>query len=343
MMKSTQAARPPLTSIPDLIDNMTTPPPALRQAISDFGGEIMVLGVAGKMGPTLAELIHRGGGQVIGVDLFPDPTVKSYLEKNGVHTIQCDLFDDQNLKELPHASHIILMAGTKFGSSANEPFTWAMNAYLPGKIVERFRESRIVYLSSGNVYKFSDVTGTGATENDALEPIGEYAMSRLGGERLVQFVAQKNQIPTCIVRLFYATELRYGIIHDLATKIKNKIPIDLNMGYFNQIWQGDANAFIVRCLALCAVPAKIINLTGPEILSVRQVAQKLGDLMGIEPQLQGQESPTALLGDASEMFHQFGKPAIVSDQIIEWVAWWVMHEGASLGKPTKFEKRDGRF
>ncbi|MCU0646158.1 MAG: NAD(P)-dependent oxidoreductase, partial [bacterium] len=212
-----------------------------------------------------------------------------------------------------------------------------------GKIVERFRDSKIVYLSSGNVYKFSDVKGSGATEYDALEPIGEYAMSRLGGERLVQFVAQKNQIATCIVRLFYATELRYGIIHDLAQKIKNRIPIDLSMGYFNQIWQGDANAFIVRCLALCAVPAKIINLTGPEIVSVRQVAQRLGELMRVEPQLQGQESSTALLGNSSEIFQHFGKPLISIDQIIEWVAWWVMHEGASLGKPTKFEKRDGKF
>ncbi|HEX9974232.1 MAG TPA: NAD(P)-dependent oxidoreductase, partial [bacterium] len=253
-MKTTKTAHPPITSLPDLIDKMTTPSSALKQAVSDAGGEIMILGVAGKMGPTLAELIIRAGGKVIGVDLFPDSAVKSYLEQIGVESIQCDLFDNQKLNTLPHASHIILMAGTKFGSSVNEPFTWAMNTYLPGKVVEQFRDSKIVYLSSGNVYKFSDVTGAGAIENDALEPIGEYAMSRLGGERLVQFVAQKNQIPTCIVRLFYATELRYGIIHDLASKIKNKIPIDLSMGYFNQIWQGDANAFIVRCLSLCAVP-----------------------------------------------------------------------------------------
>ena len=342
-MKTNKFQHSPITSLPDLIEKMTTPSPTLKQAVSDLGGEIMILGVAGKMGPTLAELIIRSGGKVIGVDLFPDPAIKSYLETLGVKAIQCDLFDDQKLKELPHASHIILMAGTKFGSSANEPFTWAMNAYLPGKIVERFRDSKIVYLSSGNVYKFSDVTGSGATENDVLEPIGEYAMSRLGGERLVQFVAQQNQTPTCIVRLFYATELRYGIIHDIASKIKNKIPIDLSMGYFNQIWQGDANAFIVRCLALCAIPAKIINLTGPEVLSVRQVAGRLGELMGIEPKLIGNESPTALLGDASEIFKHFGKPLISIDQIIEWAAWWVMHEGASLGKPTKFEKRDGKF
>lgn len=332
-----------ITSLPDLIDNMTTPFPALKQELSDLGGEVMILGVAGKMGPTLAELIIRAGGKVVGVDLFPDTAAKLYLEKIGVKTIQCDLFDDPKVKALPQISNIILMAGTKFGSSANEPFTWAMNTYLPGKVMERFRESNIVYLSSGNVYQFTDAKGSGSTEKDALEPIGEYAMSRLGGERLVQFVSQKNQTPTCIVRLFYATELRYGIIHDLASKIKNKIPIDLGMGYFNQIWQGDANVFIVRCLALCAVPAKTINLTGSEVLSVRRVGQRLGELMGIEPHFQGKESPTALLGDASEIFKHFGRPLISIDQIIEWAAWWVMNQGDSLGKPTKFEKRDGKF
>lgn len=342
-MMTDKFIHPPITSLSDLIDKMTTPSPALKQALSDLGGEIMILGVAGKMGPTLAELIIRAGGSVIGVDLFPDTAVKSYLERIGVKTIQCDLFDDQKVKVLPQVSNIILMAGTKFGSSANEPFTWAMNTYLPGKVVERFSKSNIVYLSSGNVYQFTDVKGPGSSENDALEPIGEYAMSRLGGERLVQFVSQRNQTPICIVRLFYATELRYGIIHDLASKIKNKLPIDLSMGYFNQIWQGDANAFIVQCLSLCSVPAKIINLTGPEVLSVRHVARRLGELMGIEPNLQGKESPTALLGNGSEIFSDFGKPLISSDQIIEWAAWWVMNEGASLGKPTKFEKRDGKF
>jgi len=334
---------PPIRSLTELIDQMTIPAPDVIQAVENINGEILILGVAGKMGPTLAELIIRAGGQVIGVDIFPDAEIKTYLERIGVATIKCDLFDHHQLADLPNTSHIILMAGTKFGSSVNESFTWAMNAFLPAKVMERFPLSKIIYLSSGNVYQFTDASGKGATETDRLEPIGEYAMSRLGGERLVAFCSQRNQTPACIVRLFYATELRYGIIHDIATKIKTGEFIDLSMGYFNQIWQGDANAFLLRCFSLCEVPSKIINLTGPEVLSVRQVALRLGELMGVEPQFKGSESSTALLGDAAEIFNYFGQPQITSDQIIEWVAWWVMHEKESLGKPTKFEKRNGKF
>ena len=209
--------------------------------------------------------------------------------------------------------------------------------------MERFKKSNIVYVSSGNVYKFISVKTKGATEADEVEPIGEYAMSRLGAERIVAYHSSRNQTPTCIVRLFYATELRYGVIQDIAIKIRDAKPIELSMGYFNQIWQGDACDFFIKCLSLGTSPATIINLTGPEVLSVREVATMLGELMGIKPNLVGTESDTALLGDASELFARFGKPAISTDQIIEWVAYWVMHGGESLGKPTKFEKRDGKF
>ncbi|MDZ7317935.1 MAG: NAD(P)-dependent oxidoreductase [candidate division KSB1 bacterium] len=334
---------PPIETVSTLIDQMTKPTPRVRQAIREISGEIMILGVGGKMGPTLAELAVRAGAKIIGVDIFPQPEIKNYLDDIGIRTITCDLFDERQLAALPDVGHIILMAGTKFGSTANQPFTWAMNALLPARIVQRFPTAKIIYLSSGNVYKFVPVPGPGATEGDALEPIGEYAMSRLGGERLVQFITQKNQTACCMVRLFYATELRYGIIHDLAQKIKAGETIDLSMGYFNQIWQGDANAYLLQCFSLCTTPARVINLTGPEILSVRIVAQRLGELMGIAPKFVGAEDATALLGDASLVIKQFGPPAVTADQIIEWVAWWVMHGGESLGKPTKFERRDGKF
>lgn len=342
-MTNSKFKYPIIETVAGLIDQMTTPTPNVIQAIQKINGEIMILGVGGKMGPTLAELAVRAGGKIIGVDLFPQPEIKDHLDRIGVRTITCDLFDERQLAALPEIDHIILMAGTKFGSTANQPFTWAMNTLLPARIVQRFPQARIVYLSSGNVYKFVTVVGTGASENDALEPIGEYAMSRLGGERLVQFIAQKNQTPCCIVRLFYATELRYGIIHDLAQKIKAGETIDLSMGYFNQIWQGDANGYLLQCFSLCACPAQVINLTGPDILSVRSVAQRLGELMGIRPRFAGTETDTALLGDASLAIKHFGLPAVTSDQIIEWVAWWTMHGGESLGKPTKFERRDGKF
>lgn len=332
-----------IQSTSELVERMTAPSDTVREAVANLDGEVMILGVAGKMGPTLAELIVRAGGRVTGVDIFPDPAVKLCLEKLGVKTIKCDLFDKIQLAALPESENIILMAGTKFGSSDNSPFTWAMNTYLPGKIMERYTNSKIVYISSGNVYKFTSVESKGASEASDVEPIGEYAMSRLGGERIVEFHSRHFNIPACIVRLFYATELRYGVIQDIAVKIKDGKTLDLSMGHFNQIWQGDANAYIVKAFSLCEVPAKVINLTGQDVLSVREVATRLGELMGIEPKFTGAESPTALLGDASEIMNRFGWPAISAEQIIEWVAWWVKNEGESLGKPTKFEKRNGKF
>ena len=299
-----------LKTTEELIYQMTTPSAEAEKIIANINSEIMILGVGGKMGPTLAEMIVRASGRVVGVDVYPDENVQKYLKQIGVKTIKCDLFSDDQLNNIPDTENIFLMVGTKFGATGNEPFTWAINSYLPGKLMERF---------------------------------GEYAMSRLGAERIVAYHSKRNHTPTSIVRLFYATELRYGVIHDIATKIRDGVPIQLDMGYFNQIWQGDACDYLIKCLSLCTAPATTINLTGPEILSVREVALKLGDLMGIEPKLEGTESETALLGDASELFARFGKPAISTDQIIEWVAYWVMHGGKSLGKPTKFEKRDGKF
>ncbi len=332
-----------IQSTAELIDYMTTPDDAVKEAVAKIGNAVMILGVGGKMGPTLAELIVRAGGRVTGVDIFPDDRIRFYLDNQGVRTIKCDLFDDRQLADLPDVEHIILMAGTKFGSSDNSAFTWAMNSFLPGKIMNRFKNSKIVYISSGNVYKFTSINTKGASEDSEVQPIGEYAMSRLGGERIVEFHSNHLKIPACIIRLFYATELRYGVIQDIAVKMKNGETLDLSMGHFNQIWQGDANAYIVKAFLLCDVPAKVINLTGPEVLSVRDVAQRLGDLMGIEPKFTGTESSTALLGDASEIIDTFGRPAISTNQIIEWVAWWTKNEGESLGKPTKFEKRNGKF
>jgi len=251
--------------------------------------------------------------------------------------------ESDGLKALPEVEHIFLLAGHKFGSTGNEPLTWAMNTLLPARVMERFPRSRIVYVSSGNVYQFCSVSSGGSKETDALEPIGEYAQSRLAGERVIQYYAQRHKTPVVILRLFYATELRYGIILDIAKKIKARKPIDLAMGFVNQIWQGDANAYLARSFSLCESPAKVLNLTGREILSVRQIAEQLGELMGIEPIFEGQEGPTALLGNASELFLLLGPPRVTPSQIIEWVAYWVQHAKPTLNKPTKYERRDGRF
>ncbi|MBI2951825.1 NAD(P)-dependent oxidoreductase [bacterium] len=328
-----------------LIDRMTTPSPEVRQAVSQIDDDLMILGVSGKMGPTLAELLVRAGARrrVLGVARFSDPAQRDALEAAGVRTIKCDLLDDSALNALPDAGHIFLMAGFKFGATGNEALAWAMNTLVPAKVMQRFPKAKVVYVSSGNVYRFARVDQGGAREGDPLEPIGEYAQSRLGGERMVQFYASRNGTPAVIVRLFYATELRYGIILDIATKVWGRRPIDLAMGYVNQIWQGDANASLARAFPLCESPARVINLTGGEILSVREVAQRLGAIMGVTPIFEGRESETALLGDATECLKAFGPPSVPPATLVEWVAHWVMRGGATLNKPTKYESRTGTF
>ena len=343
-MSAAKMTFPPIENEAALIAQMTTPSPEVKEAVSQIDGEIMILGVGGKMGPTLAELLVKAGAKgVVGVDLFPNPGLREYLESVGVRTLQCDLLDEQALQGLPTMSHILLMAGFKFGATGKESLTWAMNTMLPARVMQRFPESRIIYISSGNVYRYTEVQKGGAAESDPVDPIGEYAQSRLGGERLIQFLSAQNNTPVTIVRLFYATELRYGIILDVATKIKNRVPIHIEMGHVNQIWQGDSNAYIARCFPLCASPAKTINLTGSEILSVREIAERLGALMGVAPVFEGTESDTALLGDPTEIMERFGPPSVSPSTIIEWVAGWVMHGGGTLGKPTKYDSRTGKF
>jgi len=210
-------------------------------------------------------------------------------------------------------------------------------------VMHRYPSSRIVYVSSGNVYRYSAVSGNGASEADPVDPIGEYAQSRLGGERLVQHLSQANQTPVAIIRLFYATELRYGIVLDIAQKVAAGQPINIQMGHVNQIWQGDANAFLARSFPFCESPAHILNLTGPNILSVRHLAHQLGERLGKEPILEGEEADTALLGDSSALYSLAGRPSISTDQIVDWVAWWVANNGATHGKPTKYESRTGKF
>ncbi len=341
---STQTLLPPLRSEQELMAQMTAPTPAVREAVQALDSDIMVLGVAGKMGPTLAEMLVRAGAKrVIGVSRFSSPDSRRYLDSVGVDTVACDLLDDESVAKLPDAPYLYLLAGFKFGSSGAPSLNWAMNTLVPAKLMERFPASRMVYVSSGNVYRFMPVDGSGADEDAALGPVGEYAESRLGGERLVEYYAERNGTPTLIVRLFYATELRYGIILDIATKVKEQTPIDLAMGYANQIWQGDACDMLARSFPLCASPADIINLTGTEKLSVQAVAESLGERLGVAPIFTGEPEPTALLGDATRYVETFGAPRVPPEQIIDWVAWWVKHDGATLGKPTKYESRTGNF
>ena len=328
-----------------LVEVMTTPTAQVEEAVAALDGDVLILGVAGKMGPTLAELLVRAGcpGRVIGVARFSDGEVEDYLQRVGVRTVRADLLEDGVMEQLPEAPYVLFLAGFKFGATGNESTTWAMNTWLPRQVVERYRSSRIVYVSSGNVYAYASVTGRGAAEGGQLAPVGEYAQSRLGGERLAQFAANRLGTELLISRLFYATELRYGIVHDIAWKVWEGEPIDLTMGHVNQIWQGDANAYLARSFPLCTSPTSVLNLTGPEVLSVRQMARRLGEELGKEPIFCGEESDTALLGNASGLFGRLGPVDTDIDDVIRWMAHWVRKSGKSLGKPTKYESRTGEF
>jgi nucleoside-diphosphate-sugar epimerase len=296
----------------------------------------------------LAELLVRAGGteggrRVIGVARFSDLQARAHLDDIGVTTIQADLLDDGVLHDLPEAPHLFLLAGFKFGSSGNPSMTWAMNSLLPARVVERYRDAQISYVSSGNVYAFTAVTARGATERGATEPVGEYAQSRLGGERLADYAARSTGAQLCTLRLFYATELRYGIIHDIAWRVWTGEPIDVTMGYVNQIWQGDANAYLARSFPLCTDPPTTLNMTGEGVLSVRAIADRIGAAVGREPVFVGHEADTALLGDTTALVERLGSPETPMDDVIDWMAHWVTIGGTSHGKPTKYESCTGDF
>jgi nucleoside-diphosphate-sugar epimerase len=338
-----------ITNEAELDEVLAEPTDELVAALRSVEGDVLVLGVGGKMGPTLARLAKRGierGGlraRVIGVSRFSEPGLEGHLREAGVETIAGDLLDDAFLEQLPYAPNIVFMAGRKFGSTGAEELTWAMNVYLPGQVARRYRDSRIAIFSTGNVYPLLPVTSGGATEAEAVAPVGEYAQSCLGRERIFTYFSGRYGTRQSIVRLNYAIDLRYGILHDVATKVWSGQPVDLTMGNVNVIWQGDANAAVLRSLALAASPPLVLNLTGPETVSIRQVANHFGAIFGRSPIFVGQEASTALLSNAGQAHALLGYPRISLETMIRWVAHWVSVGGRDLGKPTHFETRDGRF
>jgi len=340
-------AHPPRTE-GELIEVMTRPTPAVRNAVSRYAGDVIILGAGGKMGPTLAELLVRagaaaGGRRVVAVARFSDEGARARLDGLGVTTIRADLLEERALASLPEAAHVFLLAGFKFGASGDPCATWAVNGLLPARAVERYRRAEICYVSSGNVYAFTSVHGRGSSESDPTGPVGEYAQSRLGGERLAEHAARTSGARLFTARLFYATELRYGILHDIAWKVWSGEPVELSMGHVNQIWQGDANGYLARSFPLCANPPTTLNMTGSEVLSVRRLAHRFGELLDREPLFSGQEGETALLGDSSALMERLGPPGTSIETVVEWMAHWVRIGGASHGKPTRYESRTGAF
>ena len=338
-----------IRDVAHLEELLSEPSPAAIDAIRRAPGDVVVLGVAGKMGPTLARMARRAmdaagvSHRVIGVSRFSSPDQQHALEAHGVETIRSNLLDEAALARLPDAPNVVFMAGRKFGSVGDEPFTWAMNTHLPALVCARYRRSRIVAFSTGNVYGLVPHGRRGSCEDDLPAPIGEYAMSCLGRERMFQYFSREYEIPVAILRLNYAVEMRYGVLADLAGRVFRGEPIDLTMGYVNVIWQADANAMAIAALAHASTPPLIVNLAGAEELSVRAVCTDLAERRNMTVSFSNREAEDALLSDGTRGWALFGTPRVDAAQLLAWTADWVGRGGESLGKPTHFESRAGRF
>lgn len=328
---------------------LSEPSEADAQAMAALEGDLIILGVAGKMGPSLAKRARRAceragiAKRIIGVARFSNPESRRELESAGIECMSADLLEPGALEKLPDAENVLYMAARKFGSTGNEHLTWAMNALLPGLVAERYAASRIVAFSTGNVYPLVSVAQGGASEQTQPGPVGEYAQSALGRERMFEYFSNRYGTRVTLLRLNYAIDLRYGVLLDIGQKIFERRPIDVTMGHVNVIWQGDANSVALRSFALCSSPPAVLNLTGPETIAVRWIARRFGERFGVEPVIVGTESDTALLSNAARCHRLFGYPSVTVEQMIEWVSDWIGMGGATLSKPTHFETRDGKF
>ncbi len=333
----------------ELEELLSLPEKETTDVFKRLDGDIIFLGIAGKIGPSLARMARRScdeagvNKKIIGVSRFRNREEKKQLENLGIETIQGDLLDRDFLESLPKVKNVFFLAGMKFGSKENLSFTWAMNSYLPGLVAEYFRDSRIMAYSTGCVYPLVSVVSGGSVETDLPEPVGEYAQSCLGRERMFEFGSRKNGTSVTLIRLNYAVEMRYGVLVDIALKVKNNVPVDLSMGYFNVVWQGDANNYVLRSIELANSPATILNISGPDILSVREVALEFGKRFETEVRFTGVEATTALLNNPAKSIELFGKPRVSVELMMDWIADWLNNENRLLDKPTHFEVRDGKY
>jgi NAD dependent epimerase/dehydratase family len=334
----------------ELEELLSRPDEETASAMAALDGDLLILGAGGKMGPTLARLARRAIDQagvkkrVIAVARFTNDQLPSAFEAQGIESIACDLLDRSALDKLPDIPNVVFMAARKFGTSGKEGLTWAMNTYLPGLVAERYRDSRIMAFSTGNVYPLRSLKDGGARETTPVGPIGEYAQSALGRERMFEYGSMRWHTPVVILRLNYAVELRYGVLVDIGRAVFERRPIDLCMPSVNVIWQRDANSWCLRSFAHCQSPPLVLNITGPETLSVRELAVEFGQLFGIEPTfVSSTDGSSALLSDVGKARGLFGPPKVQPKQMIEWIANWIREGGTVLGKPTHFQTRDGKF
>jgi nucleoside-diphosphate-sugar epimerase len=335
-------------SVDVLDDLLSQPTPAVVEALKS-PGDLVILGVGGKMGPTLALMAAHAsqqagtGRRIYGVARFSNRELPAWLEARGIQPVTCDLLDPRQIEKLPDAALVVAMPALKFGSSSRPGDTWAVNCWLPANICQRYSASRIAAFSTGNVYPLTPIARGGSVESDPLSPVGEYAASCVGRERMYDYFSRASGTPVSILRLNYACELRYGVLVDLARQVLAGEPIDVTMGAVNVIWQGDANAIALASLAHAASPPFVINIAGPETLRVRELCEELGRLLGKTPAFTGVESADALLSNAGLSHGLFGPPRVGIPLLLQWIADWVKSGGLLLDKPTKFQVRDGKF
>ncbi len=338
-----------MNAISERYRNLLLPSEDLINDLAELNGDILILGAGGKMGPALARLamqaINLSGvaKRVIAVSRFSEQGLEEQLHSEGIETIAMDLLDDNEMQSLPLVKNVIYMAGQKFGTTGKEWLTWAMNVYLPGRVAEKFKHSRIIVFSTGNVYPLSAIIDGGLTEHASPNPVGEYAQSCLGRERMFQYAASKYQTPLFIFRLNYANDVSYGVLLEIAKSVKAGKTIDLSMGHVNVIWQGDANEMALRALRHCSYPAKVVNITGPETISIKWVAREFGNYFQQHPVFVNEEQPTALLSNAAESFSLFGYPKVTLKAMIEMLAGWLNAGGKTAEKLTHFQEREGKF
>lgn len=330
-------------------EEILKPSDRLLEDMAAIQGDILLLGVGGKMGPSLARLAKRAAqmsgnnNRIIGVSRFSESGLQEQLEKDGITTLSADLLNEQDLAALPQAPHVLYLAGYKFGTTGKEPFTWAMNSYLPGRIAEKYKDSNIVAFSTGNVYPFTTLQEGGCSEEVTPAPVGEYGQSCLGRERLFQYFSEKNNTPTLIYRLNYAVDFTYGVLMEIAKSVLGEKPVDLQTGQVNVIWQGDANEIALRCLLHCTSPARLLNVTGPETLSVKWIAEQFGKIFQKEVSFTGTPQETALLSNASNCHQLFGYPRVGIREMLNITATWLQAGGRTIQKPTHFQVRNGKF
>jgi hypothetical protein len=339
-----------INNLSELEEQLSRPTDADAAAMAALGGDLLILGVGGKMGPSLARLARRAADlagtriRILAVARFSNASLSDQLEAQGIETITCDLLETSALLKLPDIPNVIFMAARKFETSGSEHLTWSMNTFLPGLVAERYRKSRIVAFSTGNVYPLRSVSEGGATESTSVGPVGEYAQSALGRERMFESGSARWGTRATLLRLNYAVELRYGVLVDIGRAVFEHRPISLSMPYVNVIWQRDANSWCLRSFSHCQSPPFVLNITGPETLSVRDVAMAFGQHFGIEPVFGPEaEGSTALLNNAEKAGTLFGPPTVNPAEMIELIASWVRDGGVTLNKPTHFQTRDGKF